>query len=105
MAEARRLILRPLVTEKSVANTARSQYCFEVHADASKHQIRAAVEQIFKVRVLGVNTNMLPKVAKRDLRRRRAKQPVITKGTWKKAIVTVRAGDKIEVGGVNYFES
>ena len=104
MAESRQMILRPLVTEKSVANTSLAQYCFEVADTATKRHIRSAVEQIFKVKVLRVNTVSTPKAVPRNLRKpskRRAK----VAGRWKKAVVTLRAGDKIELGGVNYFES
>ena len=104
MAEFRQLILRPLVTEKSVAHTAQAQYCFEVADSATKRHIRSAVEQIFKVKVLRVNTVSTPKAIPRNLRKP-AKRRATVGGRWKKAVVTLRAGDKIELGGVNYFES
>jgi len=104
MLESRRLILRPLVTERSVANTAHSQYAFQVDQRASKQSIRSAVEQIFKVKVLRVNTVALPKFVPKNLRKP-VRHRVSVRGTWKKAIVTLRPGDKIELGGVNYFES
>ena len=104
MAELRRIVRRPLVTEKSVAGTGRSQYAFEVDAQANKHNIKAAVEKIFKVTVLGVNTVSVPARTGRNLRRP-TRRPVQTKSPWKKAIVTLKEGDKIELGGVNYFES
>ena len=98
------MIVRPIVTEKSVTQTAASQYSFEVDPHASKHHIRKAVEQIFKVKVLRVNTVTTPGKLKRDLRRR-ARRPTVQHPDRKKAIVTLREGDKIELGGVNYFES
>lgn len=104
MTESRRLVLRPLVTEKSVANTARSQYAFEVSEAATKRGIKAAVEEIFKVKVLRVNTITLPRSVARNYRRP-VRRRVAVQGSWKKAVVTLRAGDKIELGGVNYFES
>ena len=104
MAESRRLVLRPLVTEKSIGQTARSQYSFAVAPQASKHAIRAAVQEIFKVTVLRVNTVNVHGKRKRDLRRR-TRKPAVQRSDWKKAIVTLREGDKIELGGVNYFES
>lgn len=104
MAEARRVIVRPLVTEKSIAATANSQYSFAVVPDASKRHIRAAVEALFKVKVLRVNTVSVHGKRKQDVRRR-ARRPSVVRSDWKKAIVTLRQGDKIELGGVNYFEA
>ncbi|MBC5824118.1 MAG: 50S ribosomal protein L23 [Candidatus Eremiobacteraeota bacterium] len=104
MPEARAVVKRPIVTEKSVMQTASSQYSFEVAASASKHRIKAAVQDIFRVKVLRVNTVSVRGKRKRDLRRRTAK-PTVKHPDWKKAIVTLREGDKIELGGVNYFES
>jgi large subunit ribosomal protein L23 len=102
--EMRRVVKRPLVTEKSVAATARSQYSFEVDTRASKHSIKDAVQRLFKVTVLRVNTVNVPAKTGRNMRRP-TRKPVETHGAWKKAIVTLKEGDKIELGGVNYFES
>ena len=104
MAESRQLVLRPLVTEKSIGQTARSQYTFAVAPTASKHAIREAVEEIFKVTVLRVNTVSVHGKRKRDVRRR-TRKPSVQRSDWKKAVVTLREGDKIQLGGVNYFES
>ena len=104
MAEIRRTVVRPVVTEKSVGRTAASQYTFEVEGDATKRHIRAAIEQIFKVKVLRVNTVSVHGKLKRDMRRRTLRATV-KQPDRKKAVVTLRPGDKIELGGVNYFES
>ena len=104
MPDARHVIVRPLVTEKSVGQTAASQYSFHVRPDASKHHIKAAVESLFKVKVLRVNTVTVHGKRKRDMRRR-TMRPTVQRPDWKKAVVTLREGDKIELGGVNYFES
>ncbi len=56
MAEARRTIVKPVVTEKSIAQTAGAQYTFAVSFEASKHTIAEAIEKLFKVKVLRVNT-------------------------------------------------
>jgi large subunit ribosomal protein L23 len=104
VAEARQVVIKPVVTEKSVANTATSQYTFEVDTRASKRHIKSAVEAIFKVKVLRVNTVSVHGKRKRDLRRR-SMRPTVQQPDRKKAVVTLRAGDKIELGGVNYFES
>ena len=100
--EARDVILAPLITEKSMAGTVVQQYAFEVHRDATKTQIRHAVEAIFKVEVVKINTvNVGGKMKNfaRKGKRSTGKQP-----DWKKAVVTLKPGQKIELGGVNYFE-
>ncbi len=100
--EARDVIIAPLITEKSMTGTAVSQYTFEVHARATKTQIRHAIAQIFKVEVIKINTiNVGGKV------KNFARRGVRTSGKqadWKKAIVTLKPGQKIELGGVNPFE-
>jgi large subunit ribosomal protein L23 len=104
VSEARQVVIRPVVTEKSVSRTAEAQYAFEVDTHASKHHIKTAIENIFKVKVLRVNTVTVHGKRKRDMRRR-SMRPTVQHPDRKKAIVTLRAGDKIELGGVNYFES
>jgi large subunit ribosomal protein L23 len=85
------IIQRPLVTEKSLAqNSERNKVSFLVDLDANKQEIRAAVEHIFAVKVLEVNTVYLRGKRKRT-RTREGKRP-----DQKKAIVTLREGDKIE---------
>ncbi|HZV79560.1 MAG TPA: 50S ribosomal protein L23 [Candidatus Binatus sp.] len=104
MPELRRIVRRPLVTEKSVGSTAHAQYAFEVDTRANKHNIKEAVQKLFKVTVLRVNTVNMPSKTGRNMRRP-TRKPVELHGPWKKAIVTLKEGDKIELGGVNYFES
>jgi large subunit ribosomal protein L23 len=99
---ARDIIIAPVITEKSMAGTATQQYTFEVHSSASKTQIKSAIREIFKVTVVKINTVNVGGKTKNFARR-----GVRTSGKqsdWKKAIVTLAAGQKIEVGGVNYFE-
>lgn len=85
------IIHRPLVTEKSLTqNTERNKVSFLVDHAANKQEIRAAVERIFAVKVIEVNTIYLKGKRKRT-RMRQGKQP-----DQKKAIVTLREGDKIE---------
>jgi large subunit ribosomal protein L23 len=100
----RSTVVRPVVTEKSIAQTAASQYTFDVAPDANKHLIRDAVEKLFKVKVLRVNTVSVKGKLKRDPRHR-TRRPSVVRSDRKKAVVTLREGDKIELGGVNYFES
>ncbi len=92
MASLYRTVVRPVVTEKtSAAYQARGEYVFEVAPDATKTAIRAAIEKLFGVKVTGVNTmNVRGKI-------RRMGKTSGTRPNWKKAIVTLREGDKIEI--------
>ena len=91
MKEAQKIIRRPLITEKSTRQKEEArQYIFEVDRDANKIEIQSAVERLFKVKVLQVRTsNVLGKVKR--LGRRQGKRP-----DWKKAIVTLKEGDRID---------
>ncbi len=100
--EARDIILAPRITEKSMASAVAQQYTFSVHPNATKTQIRHAIEEIFKVTVVKVNT-----INVRGKSRNFARRSVRTVGKqsdFKKAVVTLKPGQKIELGGVNYFE-
>jgi large subunit ribosomal protein L23 len=85
-------IVRPLVTERSsLAFQERGEYTFEVHPDATKGSIRHAVEQLFGVKVTGVWTsNQRGRLAATG-------RGVGQRPNWKKAIVKLREGDKIEI--------
>jgi large subunit ribosomal protein L23 len=84
------VLRRPVVTEKSTELQTRYKYAFEIAKGASKPMIKQAVETAFKVKVTGVNVvNMKGK-------RRRVGRRIVLTAPWKKAIVTLRAGDKIE---------
>jgi large subunit ribosomal protein L23 len=85
------IIMRPLITEKAQNLTGLSKYAFEVDARANKPQIREAVELAFNVKVTRVNTMMM-KGKMRRYGRRETKQP-----DWKKAVVTLAPGEKIEL--------
>ncbi|MBD5656874.1 MAG: 50S ribosomal protein L23 [Candidatus Eremiobacteraeota bacterium] len=100
--DARDVIIAPMITEKSMTGTAVSQYTFEVNSRATKTQIRHAVQEIFKVDVIKINTTNVAGKMKNFARRgvRTAGQ----QSDWKKAIVTLKPGQKIELGGVNPFE-
>ena len=100
--QARDVIVSPRITEKSMAATTAFQYGFIVHPKATKTQIRHAIEEIFGVNVVAVNTiNIAGK--KRTFARRGIRTQGHSKD-YKKAIVTLKSGQKIELGGVNYFE-
>ncbi|MGA8534973.1 MAG: 50S ribosomal protein L23 [Candidatus Tumulicola sp.] len=100
--DARDVILAPRITEKSMADALVQQYTFLVNPHATKTQIRHAIEEIFKVNVTKVNT-----VNVRGKTRQFARRGIRTNGKQsdtKKAVVTLKPGQKIELGGVNYFE-
>jgi large subunit ribosomal protein L23 len=85
------ILLRPVVSEKSYHQVTDNRYTFRVHQDAHKTQIRQAVEELFDVTVIRVNVVTMPAKPKRR---------GMIKGTrpgWKKAIVELKAGDKIEI--------
>jgi len=86
------VVIEPLITEKlSKATEAASQYGFRVHPDANKKEIKAAVEKIFSVHVESVNTlNVGGKW-------RRVRHVPGQTASWKKAIVTVKKGEKIDL--------
>jgi large subunit ribosomal protein L23 len=87
-----RTIVRPLITEKSsAAYQERGEYAFEVHPDASKPEIRAAIEQLFGVKVRGVWTSN-----QRGKEKRMGKN-VGRRPNWKKAIVKLAEGDTIPI--------
>jgi large subunit ribosomal protein L23 len=86
------VLRRPLVTEKNTAIQApQGKYAFEVAAGANKDQVKLAVEKAFKVSVAGVNVMIVPG-RRRMMRGRTTMTP-----SWKKAIVTLKPGDKIEL--------
>ena len=99
---SRDIIVAPVITEKSMAGTTFQQYTFEVHAGASKTQIKSAIHDIFKVDVIKINTIRIGGKTKNFARR--GQRTSGKQADWKKAIVTLAPGQKIELGGVNYFE-
>ena len=88
---ARTVIIRPVISEKSYALLAANKYTFRVHDSANKTQVRQAVQEVFGVRVLDVRTvTVKPKPKRRG----------VSSGTtrrWKKAIVTLHQEDTIEL--------
>lgn len=83
------LIRRPLITEKATRLLEQNQYTFEVALRATKPQIKAAIEDLFTVKVLSVNTCRPPR------KKRRVGKFVGYKAQYKKAIVTLAEGDSI----------
>jgi large subunit ribosomal protein L23 len=89
------VLRRPILTEKSTHQYAKlNQYVFEVDKNANKSMIKEAVETIFDVKVLRVNTMIMP--AKRS-RRALSRRVLIRKSAYKKAVVTLASGDTIGV--------
>ncbi len=93
------VLKRPLQTEKTMFLKDLRQYAFEVDDRANKTQVKEAVETIFKVSVVAVNLMNQPAKRRRNPRSRavgkKAQQKVRASG-WKKAIVTLKAGEKID---------
>jgi large subunit ribosomal protein L23 len=87
------VLVRPLITEKGTMLGALDKYPFEVRIDANKIQIKQAVELAFGVKVRAVNTLTVHGKTKRRGRQRIAS----TSRSWKKAIVTLQPGEKIEL--------
>jgi large subunit ribosomal protein L23 len=89
--DPRQILIAPVVSEKSYSLIEADKYSFKVHPDAHKTQIRQAVEELFDVKVVGVNVVRVPSKPKRRGAFRG------TKPGFKKAIVQLREGDKIEI--------
>ncbi len=85
------VLLRPIITEKTTVLTGQDKYVFEVDIRANKNQIKEAVQVAFNVRVAEVNTMTMKGKPKRFGRR------VVNRPDWKKAVVTLVPGDKIEL--------
>lgn len=89
------IIIRPILSEKSYADIQNKRYTFEVDKNATKTQIKAAVEEIFKVKVLKVNTaNYTGKIKRQGRHEGRT-------SAYKKAIVQLTSGSK----PIEFFES
>jgi large subunit ribosomal protein L23 len=84
------VLLRPIITERSMSQTNSGRYSFAVARDATKPEIAAAVESAFKVEVVAVNTSHVRGKSRR-LGRRVGRRP-----DWKKAVVTLASGQRIE---------
>lgn len=93
IADPRDVILKPVVSEKSYGLLDQNKYTFVVRPDANKIQIRQAVEQIFDVKVTSVNT------LNRQGKRKRTRFGYGKRADSKRAIVTLREGDRIDIFG------
>ncbi len=85
------VLISPVVSEKSYGQIVENRYTFKVHKDAHKTQIRQAVEEMFEVNVVRVNViKVQPKPKRRGMFQG-------TRPGWKKAIVELKAGEKIDI--------
>lgn len=86
------VVRRPVVTEKSTAMQAmRNQFTFEVAVSANKVEVKKAIETLFSVKVVKVNMVSVPAKQKRTFGRPGETRP------WKKAVVTLKKGDSIDI--------
>lgn len=91
--DAHSVIIRPIVSERTYTLMEDNKYTFEVAKDANKYQIKDAVEELFNVKVTRVNTmSVKPKT-------KRVRYVAGKTRSWKKAVVTLREGDTIEIFG------
>jgi len=91
--DPRDVLLGPVISEKSYGLLDEGKYTFLVRPDANKTQIRIAVEQVFNVHVTSVNT------LNRAGKRKRIKSGFATRNSSKRAVVALRAGDRIDLFG------
>jgi large subunit ribosomal protein L23 len=89
MKDSRDIVIRPIITERGSDSMSIGRYTFEVSIDSNKPQIKKAVEDLFKVHVVDVNT-IIVKGKKRGFGRLMGKRK-----NWKKAVVSLREGDSI----------
>ena len=87
------ILKRPVITEKAAMQAGKQKYVFEVDRRSTKGEIKKAVEKFFKVNVLKVRTMMVKGKKHRAMRTRKETQSA----GWKKAIVLLKEGDKIDL--------
>jgi large subunit ribosomal protein L23 len=97
IADPRDVIIQPVVSEKSYSELNRNWYTFLVHPDANKTEIKIAIQQIFNVRVLSVNT--INREGKRKRIRTRSFTGWGKRKDTKRAMVKLADGDRIEAFG------
>jgi large subunit ribosomal protein L23 len=91
------IVLRPVISEKSIDESGRGKYTFAVHGDANKIQIKAAIEELYKKEaVTVVAVNVMTTKAKEKRRGTRRGRIVGHTTPWRKAVVTLAPGQKIE---------
>ena len=91
------IILRPVISEKSIDESGRGKYTFAVHAKANKIQIKAAIEELYsKEKVTVVAVNVMTRKAKEKRRGTKRGRVIGYTSAWRKAVVTLAPGQKIE---------
>ncbi|MBX6341289.1 MAG: 50S ribosomal protein L23 [Thermomicrobiaceae bacterium] len=93
------VLRRPIITEKNTRLMELGQYTFEVHRDANKIQIKDAVEKTFNVDVVAVNVMNVKGKTRRRIRRGGRAASVGRTPSWKKAVVTLKEGQTIDLFG------
>ncbi|MBR2340082.1 MAG: 50S ribosomal protein L23 [Clostridia bacterium] len=93
--KASEIIIKPIITEKSMDGVANKRYTFKVMKKATKPEIAAAVEEMFGVKVASVNTIVMP------AKQKRLGVHIGKTSEWKKAIVTLKEGSK----SIAFFDS
>ncbi len=94
----RDVLIRPVITEKSIADASKGKYTFVVHISADKNAIKTMVQDRFSVHVTGISTN----IVKGKRGKSGAKRLEVKITPWKKAMVTLKKDEKIDlfdVGG------
>lgn len=97
LISSQHIILKPVITEKALAEQAKGKYSFWVSTNSNKHQIEIAFEEVFGVKPLSVNTTSVKGKLKTDWKKRRP----INKPDRKKALITVAKDQKIELLNLN----
>ncbi len=90
-SESYRFVLSPHVTEKATNGNVLNKYTFKVSKDSNKIELKKAIEKLYKVKVSAVNIQSMPSKS------RQVGRYMGTKSGFKKAVITLRAGQKIEV--------
>ena len=85
------ILKRPILTEKTDYQRDDRQYVFEVDRRANKIQIKEAVEALFDVQVVSVNTMIM-----KPKRRQMGRKTIVTEPAWKRAVVTLAPGERIQ---------
>ncbi len=91
MKQSYSIVNNILRTEKGVVLAGQNKYLFSVGRDTNKIQVKKAVEEIYKVKVLSVNTQLVPG------KKKRVRQQLGHTPDWKKAVVTLKDGQKIDL--------
>ena len=90
------IVLRPVISEKSIDESSRGKYTFAVHPDANKIQIKAAIEELYKTdKVTVVAVNVLTRQPRKKVTGTRRGRVTGRISGWRKAVVTLAPGQKI----------